>query len=289
MLAVTVLAPVRPRGARRISARFVRQTTDPASRLHLFYEITNGTSQPTEVAVNAPLQVLHERTGWWDASGWITAWHVEKASGTARDAARAELRPHSAGTLEMVAQWPQGEGSALRGRIWTMKVENEWVLRLRATADRLGMPRRWQMMPTPRWVDLPEAAFHNSAIRRVAAAPPALPPQVALPSAHPAPTPTLSSAEEVIPAGLIQFQNSSLRMVLDIYAALADSQVELDSRVRASRALFNFTNTATLRRSEVVQLFEQALEQQGRIAVSHVGQQRIRLVPIESPRGNPGK
>ena len=289
MLAVTVLAPVRPRGARRISARFARQTIDPARGLHLFYEITNGTGEPTEVAESAPLQVLHERTGWWDSSGWTTAWHVDKASGTARDSARADLRPHSAGTLEVAFRWSHGEGSASRGRLWTIKVESEWVLRLRAAADRLGMPRRWQMMPTPRWIDLPEAAFHNSASPVVAAAPPALPPPVALPGAHPAPAPTRSSAEEVTPAGLIQFQNCSLRMVLDIYTALADSQVELDSRVRASRALFSFTNTATLRRSEVVQLLELALEQQGRIAVSHVGQKRSRLVPVESPPGDPGK
>ncbi len=91
---------------------------------------------------------------------------------------------------------------------------------------------------------------------------------------------------ETIAPGSIQFANVDLREVLDIYALLANAQQEVDSRVRTSRALFSFTNTVALSRSEAVRLFEQVLEQQGGIAVKRADQQHIQVVPIEPRPGN---
>jgi hypothetical protein len=237
--------------------------------------------------VDPPLQVLHERTGWWEAEGWSTAWHVEQAAGIAKDAQRAELRPRSSGTLEIRIQGLFGGGSALRGRVRTVKVETEAVLRLRAIAHSLGVPPRWQMLPKPRLVELPQVAIQRSATSAAGAATVAAPP----------PTPTsatagvnsataLSAASdgagEIVAPGGLQFRNASIGTVLDLYAVLANAQLEVDARVRASRATFSLTNTEALSQTGAMRLLEQVLEQQGGIVIQRVDSQHVRVIPIEA-------
>ena len=289
MMAFVGLLPARPAGTRRLSARFLRQTTDGGGDLHVFYEITNGTGRPARVELSHPFQALHERTGWWDTV-WPTAWQAEKTAGIARHAGLVELNPHSTATLEIRIEGTFREGTAMKGKLSALKIESDTAWRLRDIARRLGVPPRWQMLPEPRLIELPEVAFQRGSTRGLAPAPAAAPapapnPTAAVSGAALALPATSRATEEIVPLGSIEFRNASLRTVLDVYAVLADAQLEVEPRVRASQATFSLTNTQALSRAEAVRLFEQVLEQQGRIAVSRVDQHQIRVMPSERHPG----
>src|SRR5438067_2581988 len=169
-VALTVLAAAlcrSPGGGGPISARFVGQTLDSTGRVHVVYEVTNGTSSAIDLWTSL-LEERHERTGWWDvdkwsvnlsggSDGWLTAWHLEKRDGVAKSARQLTLNAGRAAQLTILAPRLTGNGSAVRGKLWQIKLEGRAVTQVRSIASHLGLPRRWLMWPKPGLIDLPEA------------------------------------------------------------------------------------------------------------------------------------
>src|SRR5438105_11434846 len=166
----------------KISARLVRQTFDPTGQVHLVYEVTNGTRNAIEVRTSV-LEEHHERTGWWEMPDrWLTEWHIEKNAGIVQSPHQVTLHAGFTAQLEI---FPVGGGgpryfsnrSAVRGKLWHIKIERRAVRQVRSIASRLGLPPRWLMRPKPGLVDLPEAELDATALPATTAAPVATIPQ----------------------------------------------------------------------------------------------------------------
>lgn len=265
-------------GLGQVSARFVGRTVDSAGQVHIIYEITNETRSTIGVSVST-LEAYHERTGWWDLRGmWPAVWRIEKSAGIAQNTYQPTLFARSAALLEIVQPPFWREGSAVRGRVWHLRIESGAVTQLRSIALRLGLPTHRLMWPRPGFIELPETAL-------AVAAQPAAPPHLAAPALQPTSAPiALQPSEEVLPAGSIKFISAPLRSVLDIYAAIADVRLEIDSRVRTLNAEITLQPTQSLTRSDVVRLFERTLEQQAGLSIRRLQSNRVAVTLDEGPR-----
>jgi hypothetical protein len=280
-LALVVLAAALFRGSGapgQVSARLVGRTFDSSGQAHIVYEITNGTSSAIDLSVSV-LEAHHERTGWWDVYGWPTAWRMERTAGVAQNPGRATLHARSAAQLEILPPRFRSEGSALRGKVWHIKMEGKTAKQLRSIASRLGLPSRWLMWPKPGLADLPEAELAAAAL------PAAMPPVATVPQGTPAPPIASQPSGDILPAGCIKLHDVDLRTVLDIYAELADGRLEIDPRVRALNAKLSLETTQALARAGAVRLLEQALRQQAGVAVRRSETNCIEVTLDERPKG----
>ena len=265
-----LLLKLKPVGRSEVSARILRISIDPAGRRQVVYEITNGTSHVTGVTVYN-LETRDSRTGWWNLGGSQTGWKVEKSSGVTNGVFGATLNAFSASQFEIaLSRFGDPEQSvALRARALALRIESRTILKFREIVYRLRLPKHWRMESKGQWIDLPEAK---------------LSPRLGLPRV-PAPAPLRSNAapvvalsqssEDIVPAGMIKFQNVDLRTALNIYAELANANLDIDIPVRKLPARITLQNTEALKLSEAVQLFEQVFQQQAAIVVEHLDNDRI--------------
>jgi len=275
-------------GPGRISARLVGRTLDPTGQVHIVYEITNGTSSTLELRITE-LQERHERTGWWDVrdrrpSVWLPAQFIEKTAGVVQNPDQVFLGGGSAVRLEFLAPRSPGQGLAVRGKLWHIKIERKVVTEARSLASRFGLPRRWLMLPKPGVTDLPEAELADFAL---SAAPPS--PETSVPLGPPALPIAWPRSEQILPAGAIVLRQTNLRRVLDIYADLAGAPLEIDPRVRDLNAQIRFESTQSLSRSDAIRLLGQAMQDQAGIVIKPTAKNRIEVRLDEQPKEIPIK
>jgi len=264
-----------PPATGNLSARIIQQTIDDGERQHIRYAVSNGTSQPLELSL-ASLQAHQERTGWWQLDTKQT-WQIEKNAGQLHGGFTATLNPKCAAELEIV---PQG----FRLSTPAPKVPKVWAVRgtlqfarndrshlettLKKLGRRLGLSRRWVMPGAVGWISLPDANFDFSPVplpssELVTAAAPARPLTVAQP------------AEVQFPAGFLKLQSTDMQTVLNIYADLAEAQLDIQPAVRISPARISLEITQAVSRLEAVALLEQALHEQAGVLVKHLENKHI--------------
>jgi RNA polymerase sigma factor (sigma-70 family) len=76
-------------------------------------------------------------------------------------------------------------------------------------------------------------------------------------------------SESMIPAGSINFINTDLRQVLEIYASLAQAKIEMDETVKSLPVLIRFTNDEPVTKLEAIELLDSVLLEQAGIEVTH--------------------
>src|SRR2546423_13112871 len=75
LVAVLTLA-LQPHKTSKVLLTSAGQTVDAVGQVHVYYELTNTTSEPFRLVVLS-VETLHKRTGWWPLRVPQTAWHME--------------------------------------------------------------------------------------------------------------------------------------------------------------------------------------------------------------------
>jgi hypothetical protein len=70
---------------------------------------------------------------------------------------------------------------------------------------------------------------------------------------------------------LIQFSNVDLQQVLPIYQELIGGTVDIPESVKRMHSLISLTNNEPMSRAQVVQLLENALQEQANVVATHTG------------------
>jgi len=91
--------------------------------------------------------------------------------------------------------------------------------------------------------------------------------------------PAPERAEEMIPPGG-SFQPMDVITVLAIYAELTGAHLDVDDRVRQTRASFEFRNLVPMTRSQAIELVERALLDLPGVVVTHRDPSHI-LIELE--------
>ncbi len=84
-------------------------------------------------------------------------------------------------------------------------------------------------------------------------------------------------SEQTFPAGAIKFQEAELRVVLDIYADIANVTLELEPAIRTMQTRITLQNTEPITRRAALRTFEDALEKQAGIKMERMGSQHIKV------------
>ena len=84
-----------------------------------------------------------------------------------------------------------------------------------------------------------------------------------------------ASPAEDFPAGSLWVGGLGFPQVLDLYAELTQSELDVEPRVRGLTAIIGYTNTTALKRAEVITQFERALRDQAGVVVKHIADDRI--------------
>jgi hypothetical protein len=241
--------------------RWVGTRIDSAGRLHFIYEISNRTSKSLDV--HLVLETRHERTGWWKASN----------NNLLENAQIRRLNAKATSEVDIIAP---PEGTAIRGELQYRKDDGRIVRKLRAFGYQLGLPRRWVMPGPSAFGDgYPFGSISLPVVEKESGQ--ATAPPVAAPAGRP-------SAD--VPAGTIKLLNVDLWRALDIYAALADTELQIDEQVRILPTRITIENDRDLTRAEAVGLFEQVLRDQAGIVLTRVGTEHIAVRYDESLKGN---
>lgn len=240
------------------------------------FEITNRTSNWFEVN-NLSVEAYHNKTGWWPVR-W--PYHFANEDGRIGHV-RFPIGPYSRARCEISLPGSDREGSAHRVNFSVTKIESQRVKKIRSTiASLLNLSDFRFFAPKPRNVQL---AF------------PTLPPcpTTTLPYLPIEPTTFVSSnastsrIDKTSPEPPCVFQikilQTELREVLDLYAELANTNLEIAPRIRSMEKRLTIQSSRPLSRFEALSLIEQELQHQAGITVQHLGKQRVKL---NYPSGN---